>query len=363
MVDRSPKRRPAPPQDHDVHGGSGAAVSGFRDLIGQERAVRLIQQGLRIGRTAHAYLFTGADGVGRRTAALMLARALNCGQSAAADDGCGVCVPCRKIARGLHPDVQVIEPAGTTMKIDQVRMLEADAVLGPYEGKRKVFILDRAEKLTEQAANALLKTLEEPTGWTVFVLVTSSASTLPPTVVSRCQVVPFSTVGPDVLEAFLTRRGLDRERARLMVSFSRGSVGRALALDVASLTASRDALLEAVGRGLRDGPAALIDVAEKHAKDREGLHQELEVLLTWFRDLMLAKVTGRSDCWLVNRDRGEALARQAEGVSLPAILDGLRAVHATINSLSRNGNPRLCMEHLLLRLREAMPPGLVWVSG
>ena len=142
-----------------------STVHGFRDLIGQARAIRLLQRALKTGRTAHAYLFSGPEGIGKRAAALALAQALNCEMGAtcevqgagfhaagakaqqregAIDDGCGVCLPCRKIAKRLHPDVQVIEPEGATVKIEQVRALEADAALGPYEGKRKVFILDGA---------------------------------------------------------------------------------------------------------------------------------------------------------------------------------------------------------------------------
>ena len=337
-----------------------STVNGFRDLIGQSRAVRLLQRGLTTGRIAHAYLFTGPEGIGKRTAALALAQALNCQRGDGLDDGCGACQSCRKIARGLHPDVQVIEPAGATLKIEQVRALEADAALGPYEAKRKVFILDSAEKMTEQAANALLKTLEEPPGRTVFVLLTTTPSALPSTIVSRCQTVIFSAIPQETLEAFMVGKAVEQARARLIASFSRGSIGRALSQDVASLASTRDLLLEELGRGLRDGPAALIDLAEKLAKDREGLQQNLEVLSAWLRDLMVAKASRRRE-WLVNQDRGEEVARQAEGLTLEAIMDGLRAVHAAMDGLSRNANPRLSLEDLLLRLREAVPSGLVGV--
>ena len=334
-----------------------STVKGFRGLIGQTRAVRLLQRGLATGRTPHAYLFSGPQGVGKRAAALSLAQALNCHQGEGIDDGCGACQSCRKIARGLHPDVQVIGPDGATLKIEQVRALEADAALGPYEAKRKVFILDSAEKMTEQAANALLKTLEEPPGRTVIVLLTTTPSALPSTIVSRCQTVTFSAIPPETLEPFVVERGVDRTRARLIVSFSRGSIGRALSPEVESLASTRDLLLEEVGRALRDGPAALIELAEKLAKDREGLQQKLEVLSAWLRDLMVAKTSRRQE-WLVNNDRGEEIARQAEGLPLEAILDGLRAVNAAMDGLTRNANPRLSMENLLLQLREAIPSGL-----
>ncbi len=337
-----------------------STVNGFGGLIGQERAVRLLQRGLATGRTPHAYLFTGPEGIGKRAAAHALAQAVNCQRGDAVDDGCGACQSCRKIARGLHPDVQVIEPAGATLKIEQVRALEADAALGPYEAKRKVFILDGAEKMTEQAANALLKTLEEPPGRTVIVLLTTTPSALPPTIVSRCQTVTFSAISPETLEAFVVGRGVDRTRARLIVSWSGGSIGRALSQEAASLASTRDLLLEELERAFRDGPAAFIEVAEKLAKDREGLQQMLEVLSAWLRDLMVAKTSRRQE-WLVNKDRGEEVARKAEGLTLEAILDGLRAVHAAMDGLTRNANPRLSLEALLLQLRDAIPSGLLRV--
>jgi len=330
---------------------------GFRDLIGQSRAIRLLQEALKSGRTPHAYLFAGPEGVGKRTAALALARALNCEEGTAPGDGCGACLSCRKIAKGLHPDVQVIVPAGAAIKIDQVRALEADAALGLYEGKRRVFVLDGAEKMTEQAANAILKTLEEPPGRSVLILLTTTPSALPPTIVSRCQAVIFSPLPDDALHAYLVRRGLDPGEASLIVSLSRGSLGRALSHGAESLASSRDLLLEEVEQALRGGPAALIDIAEKRAKDRDTVQRQCELLSAWLRDLMVARVSRRQE-WLVNRDRGEAVVRRAQGLSLHAILDGLRAVHVAMDGLTRNANPRLTLEHLLFRLCEAAPSGL-----
>lgn len=357
----------------------------LRDLIGQARAIGFLRRALITGRIAHAYLFTGPAGVGKRAAAVALAQALNCAQGArrgppiqpspapggypggregkgceeratALDDGCGTCRVCRNIANRLHPDVQVIDPDGATVKIEQIRALEADAALVPYEAQWKVFIIDRAERMTEQAANALLKTLEEPARGTVFILLTSTVSALLPTIVSRCQIVTFFPLPNRQIETLLLEKGMEPSRTRLIASLSRGSIERALSPEVASLPAARDLLLEGLGRGLQDGLAALVELAEKLTKDREKLQQHLEVLSAWWRDLMVAKVSGRKD-WLVNDDRGEEIVRSAEDMPLDAILGGLRAIHAVMENLTRNANPRLSMEDLLLRLREVIPSG------
>jgi DNA polymerase-3 subunit delta' len=335
----------------------------FRDVIGQARAIRFLHRALVTGRIAHAYLFSGPAGVGKRAAALAFAQALNCKvRDAECDDACGDCRVCRNIANGRHPDVQIIEPDGATIKIEQIRTLEADAALVPYEAQWKVFILDGAERMTEQAANALLKTLEEPAKDTVFILLTSTVSALLPTIVSRCQSVTFSPLPHGQIEALLREKGMEASQARLIASLSRGSIERAFSPEVASLPAMRDLLLEGVGRGLQDGPAALVELAEKLAKHREKLQQQLEIISAWLRDLMVAKASGRTD-WLVNDDRGEAVARQAKGLPMDAILDGLRAVHAAMDNLARNANPRLSMEDLLLRLREVLSSGLCPVSA
>src|SRR5574337_755106 len=217
----------------------------FRDLIGQARAIRFLHRALMTGRIAHAYLFTGPVGVGKPAAALAFAQARTCERVASVEfgvssgyptpdtrhptpmDGCGECRACRNIANGLHPDVQIIEPDGATVKIEQIRTLEADAALVPYEAQWKAFILNSAERMTEQAANALLKTLEEPAKDTVFILLTSTVSALLPTIVSRCQIVTFSPLPHGEIEALLGEKGMEASRARLIASLSRGSIERA----------------------------------------------------------------------------------------------------------------------------------------
>ncbi|PWB47963.1 MAG: DNA polymerase III subunit delta' [Candidatus Methylomirabilota bacterium] len=351
----------------------------FHDVVGQTRAIGFLQRALATGRIAHAYLFSGPAGVGNCAAALAFAQALNCEEAAqpptpnpqppesphalrlTPHDACGACRSCRNIAAGQHPDVQVIEPDGAFIKIEQIRTLEADAALVPYEAPWKVFILDSAERMTEQAANALLKTLEEPAKDTVFILLTSAVAALLPTIVSRCQSVTFTPLPHGEIETVLRRQGMEPSQARLIASLSRGSIDRALSPEVASLPATRDRLLEGIGRGLGEGPAALVELAEKLAKDRDTLQQQLEILSAWLRDLMVVKASGHTR-WLVNDDRGEAIAGQAKSISLNAVLDGLRAVHAAMENITRNANPRLSMEDLLLRLRELLPSTLLSVS-
>ncbi|MCZ7624713.1 MAG: hypothetical protein M5R38_01690 [Candidatus Methylomirabilis sp.] len=276
-------------------------------------------------------------------------------------DACGACRSCRNIAAGQHPDVQVIEPDGAFIKIEQIRTLEADAALVPYEAPWKVFILDSAERMTEQAANALLKTLEEPAKDTVFILLTSAVAALLPTIVSPVSVrhlYPAAARGDrDRVEE--TGDGAVAGAADCLLKPWEHRSGLEPGGGVAP--GDEGSVARGIGRGLGEGPAALVELAEKLAKDRDTLQQQLEILSAWLRDLMVVKASGHTR-WLVNDDRGEAIAGQAKSISLNAVLDGLRAVHAAMENITRNANPRLSMEDLLLRLRELLPSTLLSVS-
>lgn len=333
----------------------------FRDIIGQDRAVAILQRALKTGRVAHAYLFTGPEGVGKRMTALALAQALNCDTpspspcpSPLRGEGCGLCRSCRKIQEHLHPDVRVIEPEGATLKIDQIRELQAEVALKPYEGRWKVFILDRAERMTEEAGNAFLKTLEEPAGEAVLILVTSNRNALLPTILSRCQEVHFPPLPPGPLAAFLEkRRGLSPGRARLLAYLSGGSVGLALKMDDAPLLEERDRILEGAFEAIKRGGAAILDFAESWAKDREGLDGALGHLLSFIRDILAFQLTKREDL-LVNGDRAEAIGRLAALLPPSAIYSLFEAVAEAKEGILRNWNLKLSMEVMLLKARKAI---------
>ena len=324
----------------------------FRDIIGQEKAVAILQRALKTGRVAHAYLFAGPEGVGKRTTALALAQALNCENGV--EDGCGSCRSCRKIREHLHPDVRVIEPEGATLKIDQIRELKHEVALKPYEGRRKVFILDRAERMTEPGGNAFLKTLEEPAGEAVLILVTSNASALLPTILSRCQEVRFPPIPPGPLSAFLEKkRGLDPGRARLLACLSGGSLGLALKMDAKALLEERDRIIEGAFEAIKMGGSAILEFAESWAKDREGLDGALGHLASYIRDILAFQLTKREDL-LFNGDRAEEIRCLAALLPTSTICSFFEAVALAKEGVLRNWNLKLCMEVMLLKARKAI---------
>jgi len=332
----------------------------FAKILGQERAVTHLRRAWRAGRLPQAYCFAGPPGVGKRTTALALAQAVNClapvTEGARAEDACGACIACRKIGGGLHPDVVIVRPEGkTVITIDQIREVAKRATLRPYEGRTPVWILDPADLMQEPAANALLKTLEEPAGASLFVLVAASPSALLPTILSRCQVVRFDPLGEAHLREILAHHGRTPEDTAAAAALSGGSAERALALDVGEARGARDRLVAQVWAAL-DSPVAILERAEGLARDRAGLEAALTTLAGFTRDLAVAKVGGTS-APLVNADRLPETAQLAARCPLSAILDIFAAQVEAQRALARHANPRLTAERMLLRMRQAIEKG------
>ncbi|MEE9171951.1 MAG: DNA polymerase III subunit delta' [candidate division NC10 bacterium] len=322
---------------------------GFSEIFGQRQAISLVGRVIETGRLPHALLFTGPKGVGRSLTAVTVAKALNC-LAGIKGDCCDRCPACHKIAKGIHPDVHLLAPEGATLKIDQIRTLTQEAALRPYEGRRKVFILNEAETMTEQAQNALLKTLEEPPGATLLILIAPEASALLPPIASRCSQIRFTPLPESAIAARLQEQGCDEEEAHLLASLAAGSLGRAQELRQSALQEIWDLIDQAIA--LSPGKTLpVLELTERVVRRKETLSLFLEALLAWCRDLMVSKVT-RHEARLVYRRHGAALKRQSERLTLAQLLAMYHTVKQTLDGLGRYANPRLSLEIMFLKLRD-----------
>lgn len=321
-------------------------------LLGHDWAVNLLRGQIAQDRLSHAYLFTGPQGVGRRTLALSLAKAVNCQDPPAAGDFCDECRACRGFAKMGHPDLHIVQlqEGDRDIKVDAVREMARMLALTPYESNYQIALLLNFERASVHAANALLKTLEEPARNVLLLLTAESAESLPATIASRCEQLRLRPVPVDSLaQGLVEQRQLDEVHAQLLARVSGGRPGYALQLnEEPELLAQREKWLEDLNDLLGQGRVERFAYAEQLSKDREALRQTLVVWLSMWRDLLLR--SGAAAGPISNLDRESDLASLAGSLSLSNVRDGLAAIEETLEALGGNANARLALESLLLKL-------------
>jgi len=327
-------------------------MTGTWDLLAHAWAVRLLQGQIASGRLRHAYLFTGPAGVGRRTLALRLAQALNCTNPPAAGDFCGACRACRGFAAMQHPDLLLLElqEGDREIKVDAVRELTRSLSRTPLEAHFQVALLLNFEQASEEAANALLKTLEEPGPSVLLCLTAADTGSLPETIVSRCEVIRLrpAPIG-QLAEELAGNLNLARDSAELLASLSGGRPGLALRLHgQPEVLEQRAEWLQACQRLLTAQRTERFAFAEQASKDREGLRSLLLVWLSFWRDVLLR--SARSSMRPANPDWEDQLNALADRLTPQVVRLSVNAIERTLEQLAANVNARLAMEVLLLEL-------------
>ena len=350
----------------------------FSGITGHRQRLSLLSRAIARGTLPPALVLAGPPGVGKRRTAIAIAQAFNCLQLHVRDavaratalqvegvsdefeiDACGACAACRRIERGAHPDVLTIEPGDTgVIKIEQVRDAIDRAGYRPFEGRRRVVIVDEADAMVPQAQNALLKTLEEPPSASTFVLVSSMPDALLPTVRSRCSHLRFGALAPAEVTAVLVRdHGYSETEARAAAADADGSVGRALAARSVDVTEARDSarrLLEHAARGT--DPVRRLDAAKdltgkksSSAEERDQLGACLRALASLLRDLGI--IANRGDTRsLANADLHTDLSRLAGAFDSERSMRAFTTVDRALAALERNASPKVVADWLVLQL-------------
>ncbi len=318
----------------------------FSSLVGNERLKQSLTRAVAQGRIAQGLIFAGQRGVGKYQFALALAQAVNC-EHPVDGDSCGECVNCRKFAARGFTDVKTIAPDGQFIKIEQTREMSREAYFRPYEGRRRVYILDEAERLREQAANSILKTLEEPPDTSLLILITAKPYALLQTIRSRCQVMNFAPLAYDELEAFL-KANYKRPLAetQLLAKLSRGSIGRALEIDLGEYKEKRQTILEVIeALALKRDAVRLLSAAEYFGRklEKEEFERQMELLLILLEDLLYVKLEESLER-LTNSDIAKPLEQVAETASIEQIMNWAESFEEVLRNLPRNVNRQLAME-------------------
>ena len=335
--------------------------------MGHGSVIRPLETSLKEQRYAHAYLLVGPPLVGKGTLAIDMARAVNC---LSPEDGpCGECVQCRRIAAGQHADVLMIGvndgrsegPPRTEIGIDDVREVQRQASLMPYEGSHRVFIFDGAEHLSEAASNALLKTLEEPPEQVIIILLTSREEDLLSTIRSRCRRLELRPLArADLVRELVDSHSMVEEEAETLASISRGSLGWAIStLSDPSILDERnrelDRIAETSAGTLEERFSYVSELASLFLKDRSSAREVLYLWLRWWRDVLLLKEGAEE--FAHNADRLDTLRSTAALLTTAQVVGFVKAISRTLDALDQNANPRLALEVLMLGLPGEMAAG------
>lgn len=365
----------------------------FDGIFGQPRVREFLRASIASGRVSHAYLFTGPAGSNKTAAAYAFAQAILC-----KDHGCRTCDDCRRIERRKHPDVHFYTPEGAQgYLVEQIREIVSGVSLAPIRAKGKVYILDRVDLLGVSAANAFLKTLEEPVEGVTFILLGRTREAVLPTIVSRCQVVPFRHIPAREAAGILSQKtGVTPEQARIAIEACNGSITRAMTfaksaeraefrariMEVLSnlpLSDERD-VLEYAAELIERAKAPLDNVRTQQSEElaesadfltktalkqielrhkralsmatRESLNQTTSIIRSWLRDVLMI-ASGTPDL-IVNIDQREVLQRVAQKVTPASIMSALREAYKTDETLSYNVSPETCLDVLLFSIREVL---------
>ena len=332
----------------------------FYNIIGHNLQIESLKRAHDQNRVSHAYLFYGPDGVGKKRVALEFAKLVNCLEKESKNEGPGCdCNSCKKIAKGIHPDVFLIEYKGIQdIKVEQIREeVEERLYFKPFEGRYKVAIVDEAHRMNTSAQNAFLKTLEEPPIDSIIILVTSQSQSLLPTIRSRCQMVRFDVMPEEIIMEEITKRTeFSQDDAIVIARLSEGNLGKALNLD-SSILDRRKELITKLSNVNSNFASSILGIVESMPMgssndDFDNLRMYLEIIMLWLRDLVHIKI-GLEDEMLTNRDLIEISKDFAAKSSVDNILDKLNYVEQVTESIFRlNANRQIALENLVLRIAE-----------
>ncbi len=339
----------------------------FKDIIGQDSAIKILRAAVGNKRCASSYLFVGQEGVGKKLVALSFAQAINCQRQSDANksiaidnfDACGECLSCRKIIQEKYPDVEIISPQKTSISINQIRLVQKSSFLKPMQAKQKIYIINNAETLTEEAMNCFLKTLEEPSAKVIFILITSNLLYLFPTIISRCQIIKFNMLNKENISKILMQKyGVGEDEAYLLASISGGSIGKAFNYLNYGVVNNRKNMVELLNEIESNNLSVLLQEAETLSKTEDDIQTLLNLFLSLYRDILITRIfldsedekTGNK--LLVNTDFWSDIKDKAKSSSILNVQDKIEIILNTKELIEKNVNSRLALETMFLKLIE-----------
>ena len=328
-------------------------MAGFHDIIGHDRVKDHLQKAIEYHKVSHAYILAGEEGMGRKTLAKAFAMTLLCERSD--KEPCMQCHACRQILSGNHPDViWVTHEKPASIGEDDIRTQINDTIyIKPYSSSYKIYMVDEAEKMTVQAQNALLKTIEEPPSYAVIILMTTNQEVFLPTILSRCIQLNLRPLKNHVVSDYLTETmGVPEEKANIYAAFARGNLGKAIHLASSEEFSLLFRQVLTLLKNIKEMDIAmLLDSIKKLQEDNLDLYECLDFMQLWYRDILMFKVT-KDINMLVFKEEYSVVSRLCQKSSYEGLETILNAIEKAKTRLDANVNTDLALELMLLTMKE-----------
>jgi DNA polymerase III subunit delta' len=322
----------------------------FHDIYGHERQTAILKKTMAQNRVGHAYLFSGIDAIGKRTLAGEFAKALNCAEAGNLSDACGQCSSCLKARHANHADLIFIKAEGQFIRINAVREIQERMKFKPLEGRWRAIIIDDADKMNDPAANALLKTLEEPSASNILILISSRPYSMPATIISRSRHMRFNPLPATAVARFLAeQKGMDQQKSSMLSGLSGGSIGRALELNEEDISTFRTEIMQLLIKVKKDSPISLLNLASYFGQDKKKIKQGLDIIKSCFRDALIFKETRKREM-LINADKSSFINILAGNLSGEQLLQNIFLVARAGETIELNANKTLTLETMAFKL-------------
>ena len=325
----------------------------FNDIVGQERAIKILTKSLKENKVSSSYIFVGSEGTGKKLTAIEFTKAVNCLNLNKNTEACEDCQSCNEISKQYSPDLKIIEPIKSSIKIEQIREMRKEIGLKPFKNKKKIYIIDKAEKMTLEASNCLLKTIEEPPFYAMIILICSKIDPILPTIISRCQIVNFGLVNSLKIKKILLNKinNLEKDKAEIISKLAQGSIGKAFKLiaDKEYFIRREEVLdyLYAIFPGKYDDD--IFAKVEKMVSEIDRIEEILEMIKLWYRDILIIKNIGDQK-YIANCDKLEILKEKSQIYSQEILIDILDYLGQIEEYLIKNVNKRLIFERLYIKM-------------
>ena len=328
-------------------------LASFKDVVGHEQIIEHLSNSLKNNKVSHAYIFCGEDGTGKNMLAKLFAKALQC--EAGYGDSCGMCRSCKQVESGNQPDIRwVTHEKPASIGVDEIReQVNNDIAIKPYSSKYKIYIIDEAEKMTPQAQNALLKTIEEPPAYGLVMLLTNNASMLLPTIRSRCVTLNMKAIASDKIQEHLIKTcEIPDYKARICASFAQGNLGKAIKMATSpDFNELHESVLNLVKNVDDMDIYVVMDAIKKLSEHKAEIYDIIDMMMVWYRDILMLKLTNDPNL-LIYPEEYSALSKRASKSTFEGLDNIIRAMETAKVRLKANVNFDTALEMMLLTIKE-----------